>query len=142
MSIGIIIVLDLPPGITEIWSSVGLRRSKQTTTFANKLLDKLIREGIKPEHMNDKILVITLDELFEQDVSKVYSKLAIKVVTHIKLPCDALNLDGTGFYVDGRYNCNDEENDEELNCIRLCKGYSRDHRPDLNQAIGCARSLV
>ncbi|AMO57623.1 hypothetical protein GZ77_14325 [Endozoicomonas montiporae] len=71
--------------------------------FANKPLDKLIREGIKPEHMNDKVLGRTLDELFEQDVSKVYSELAIKVVKHLKLPCDALNLDCTGFHVDGRY---------------------------------------
>ncbi len=103
--------------------------------FSNKPLDKLIREGIKPEHMNDKVLGRTLDELFEQDVSKVCSELAIKVVTHLKLPCDGLNLDGTGFHVHGRYNCDDEENDEDLNCIRLCKGYSGDHRPDLNQAI-------
>ncbi len=102
--------------------------------FANKPLDKLIREGIKPEHMNDKVPRKTLNKLFEKNVSKVYSELAIKVVTHLKLPCHALNLDGTGFYVDSRYNCDDEENDKDLNCIRLCKGYSRDHRPDLNQA--------
>ena len=103
--------------------------------FSNKPLDKLIREGIEPEHINDKVLGRALDELFELDVSKVYFELAIKVVTHLKLPCDALNLDGTGFHVDGRYNSDEEVSDEDLNCIRLCKGYSRDHRPDLNQAI-------
>ena len=103
--------------------------------FANKPLDRLIREGIKPEHMNDKVLGRALDELFELDVSKVYFELAIKVATHLKLPCDALNLDSTGFHVDGRYNSDCDLDDEDLNCIRLCKGYSRDHRPDLNQAI-------
>ncbi|UYM14542.1 IS1634 family transposase [Endozoicomonas euniceicola] len=103
--------------------------------FSNKPLDKLIREGIEPEHINDKVLGRTLDELFELGVSKVYFELAIKVATHLKLPCDALNLDGTGFHVDGRYNSEEEVSDEDLNCIRLCKGYSRDHRPDLNQAI-------
>ena len=103
--------------------------------FANKPLDRLIREGIKPEHMNDKVLRRALDELFELDVSKVYFELAIKVATHLKLPCDALNLDSTGFHVDGRYNSDCDLDDEVLNCIRLCKGYSRDHRPDLNQAI-------
>ncbi len=103
--------------------------------FANKPLNKLIREGIKPEHLNDKILGRALDELFDLDVSKVYFELAIKVATHLKLPCDALNLDGTGFHVDGRYNSDSDLSDEDLNCIRLCKGYSRDHRPDLNQAI-------
>ena len=103
--------------------------------FANKPLDKLIREGIDPEHLNDKVLGRALDTLFELDVSKVYFELAIKVAKHLKLPCDALNLDGTGFHVDGRYNSDCELSDEDLNCIRLCKGYSRDHRPDLNQAI-------
>ncbi|MCW7551620.1 IS1634 family transposase [Endozoicomonas gorgoniicola] len=103
--------------------------------FSNKPLDKLIREGIEPEHINDKVLGRALDELFELGVSKVYFELAIKVATHLKLPCDALNLDGTGFHVDGRYNSEEEVSDEDLNCIRLCKGYSRDHRPDLNQAI-------
>ncbi|WP_252178757.1 IS1634 family transposase [Endozoicomonas sp. 4G] len=103
--------------------------------FANKPLDKLIRPGIKPEHINDKVLGRTLDELFELNASKVYFELAIKVVKHLKLPCDALNLDGTSIHVDGRYNSDSEEDDEDLNCIRLCKGYSRDHRPDLNQAI-------
>ena len=103
--------------------------------FANKPLDKLIREEIEPEHMNDKVLGRALDELFELDVSKVYFELAIKVAKHLKLPCDALNLDGTGFHVDGRYNSDCDLDDEDLNCIRLCRGYSRDHRPDLNQAI-------
>ena len=103
--------------------------------FANKPLEKLIRGGIEPEHINDKVLGRALDVLFDLDVSKVYFELAIKVAKHLKLPCDALNLDGTGFHVDGRYNCDDEVSDEDLNCIRLCKGYSRDHRPDLNQAI-------
>ncbi|KEQ19443.1 hypothetical protein GZ78_05745 [Endozoicomonas numazuensis] len=63
--------------------------------FDNKPLDKLIREEIKPEHLNDKVLGRALDELFDLDVSKVSFELAIKVVTHLKLPCDALNLDGT-----------------------------------------------
>ncbi len=103
--------------------------------FANKPLDKLIRPSIKPEHINDNVLGRTLDELFELNASKVYFELAIKVVKHLNLPCDALNLDGTSIHVDGRYNSDREEDDEDLNSIRLCKGYSRDHRPDLNQAI-------
>ena len=103
--------------------------------FANKPLDKLIREGIEPKHLNDKVLGRTLDELFEADVSKVYFELAIKVVNHLKLPCKAVNLDGTSFHVDGRYNSDCEEDDEDLHCLKICKGYSRDHRPDLNQVI-------
>ena len=103
--------------------------------FANKPLDKLIKKGLEPEHINDKVLGRALDKTFELDVSKVYFGLAIKVANHLKLPCKSLNLDGTSFHVDGRYNSESEESDDDLNCIRICRGYSRDHRPDLNQAI-------
>ena len=102
---------------------------------ADKPLDKLIREGIKPEHINDKIPGRALDKLFDIGVTSIYSRLAIKVVKHLKRPCKALHLDGTSFHVDGHYNKENSIADENMACIRLCKGYSRDHRPDLNQAI-------
>ena len=41
-----------------------------------------------------------------------------------------MHLDSTSFHVDGEY---DAELDTKA--IRLTKGYSRDHRPDLNQVI-------
>ena len=103
--------------------------------FANKPLDRLIRKGIEPEHINDKVLGRTLDTLFDQDVSKVYSELAIKVVKLLKLPCNSVHLDGTSFHLDGCYNSDAQDNGDDFNAIRLCRGYSRDHRPDLNQAI-------
>ena len=53
--------------------------------------------------MNDKVPGRALDGLFDPEVSKVYFELAIKVAKHLGLPCDALSLDGTFFYVDGRY---------------------------------------
>ena len=56
-----------------------------------------------------------------------------KNLNHLKLPYKALNLDGTSFHVDGVYNSHD--NPYELNCIHICQGYSRDHRPDLNQLV-------
>ena len=45
-------------------------------------LDKLTRERIEPEHMNDKVPGKSLDELFELDVSKVYFEPAIKTAEH------------------------------------------------------------
>ena len=66
-------------------------------------------------------------------MSDLYLNLAVKVVHHLKLPCNALNLDGTSFHVDGDYNSH--ENPDDLNCIHICRGYSRDHRPGLNQVV-------
>lgn len=101
--------------------------------FEDKPIDRLIGEGIQAEHLNDKVLGRALDSLYDAGVSDLYLNLAVKVVNHLKLPCKALNLDGTSFHVDGVYNSHD--NPDDLNCIHICQGYSRDHRPDLNQVV-------
>ena len=102
---------------------------------ADKPLDKLIRPGIEPEHINDSVLGRALDQLFELGVSEVYLSLAVKAVNVLKLPCKALNLDSTSLHVDGLYNSESDVNEEDMHCIKICRGYSRDHRPELNQAI-------
>ncbi|MDV5249665.1 IS1634 family transposase [Shewanella xiamenensis] len=43
-----------------------------------------------------------------------------------------MHLDITSFHVDGAYDCNDGE---PLGKLQLVRGYSRDHRPELNQVI-------
>ena len=58
--------------------------------FANKILDRLIRDRIAPEHINVRIPGRALDGLFDPEVSKVYSGLAIKLVRHLEFPSDAL----------------------------------------------------
>jgi transposase len=47
------------------------------------------------------------------------------------------HLDTTSFHVDGRYNSDDDfdDFDEDAGVIRVSKGYSRDHRNDLNQVV-------
>ena len=105
---------------------------------SNKPLDTLIRSGIKSEHVNDKVLGRTLDKLYQLGVSDIYSALAQKVVKKLKLPCKSAHLDTTSFHVDGEYKSNTTEetaDEEEERCIKICHGYSRDHRPDLKQAI-------
>jgi transposase len=101
--------------------------------FEDKPIDRLIGEGIQAGHLNDKVLGRALDSLYDAGVSDLYLSLAVKVVNHLKLPCKALNLDGTSLHVDGDYNSNADPDD--LNCIHICRGYSRDHRPDLNQVV-------
>ncbi|WP_419835145.1 DUF4277 domain-containing protein [Endozoicomonas atrinae] len=71
--------------------------------YEDKPIDRLIGEGIQADHLNDKILGRALDSLYDAGVSDLYLHLAIKVVNHLKLPCKALNLDGTSFHVDGDY---------------------------------------
>ncbi len=103
----------------------------QSDYFSDKPTGKLLGKGIKPEHINDAVLGRSLDKFYEFGVSKLYMGLAEKVVEHLGLDISCHHLDSTSFHVDGDYkNASDDEN-----CIQLVKGYSRDHRPELNQAI-------
>lgn len=98
--------------------------------FADKPVERLLGTGIKSEHINDDALGRCLDKLYEYGVSNLYQDLAEKVILHLGLPCQSVHLDSTSFHVDGEY---DIETDSKA--IRLTRGYSRDHRPDLNQVI-------
>ncbi len=54
--------------------------------------------------------------------------LSASVVNHLELPCEGINLDSTSIHVDGNY-----EHDDDCKAVKLVRGYSRDHRPELNQ---------
>ncbi|NQY65673.1 MAG: IS1634 family transposase, partial [Alteromonadaceae bacterium] len=53
-------------------------------------------------------------------------------IHHLKLPCESVHLDSTSFHYDGE---GPDYEDIDANVIRITKGYSRDHRPDLNQVV-------
>ena len=73
-----------------------------------------------------------LDALFEADVSALYQVMAAQVVERLGLKSTAVHLDITSFHVDGAYDCADGD---LVGKLQLVRGYSRDHRPELNQAI-------
>lgn len=98
--------------------------------FADKPTERLLGEGIEPGHINDDVMGRFLDSLYEQGVSELYQEVAMRVVDYLKLPCNSLNLDTTSFHLDGQY-----ERDIDAQSIEITRGYSRDHRPDLNQVI-------
>lgn len=98
--------------------------------FRNKPVDRLISEGVLPEHINDDALGRCLDSLYEYGVSNLYQQLGEAVVTKLGLATEALHLDSTSFHYDGQ-----ATEDDEPRHIRIARGYSRDHRPELNQVI-------
>ena len=99
--------------------------------FADKPVERLIGEGIKAEYINDDALGRCLDQLYETGVSELYQGLSERVVTHLGLPCEGIHLDSTSLHVDGQYT----DDGSETNAIQLVRGYSRDHRPELNQVV-------
>jgi transposase len=98
--------------------------------FTNRPLDRLLGEGIAPEHINDDALGRCLDALYDYGVSDLYQQLGEKVVSHLGLANESLHLDSSSFHYDGQ-----ETPDDDMYTVRLTKGYSRDHRPELNQVI-------
>jgi len=98
--------------------------------FSDKPTERLLGSGILPEHINDDAMGRFLDDLYETGVSSIYQVLASKTVNYLGLACQSLNLDTTSFHLDGDY-----EQDIDAQSIHITRGYSRDHRPDLNQVV-------
>ena len=100
--------------------------------FRDKPVERLIGAGIEAEHLNDDVLGRALDAIYEYDPSLLYQHLAAAVVKFLGLSCRFGHMDSTGFHADGEYNSGKVPED---GVVHITKGYSRDHRPDLNQAV-------
>src|SRR5215475_10025945 len=100
--------------------------------FQNKPLARLIAPGIQASHLNDDTLGRILDTLYEAGLTELYSLIAATAATRLGLTPTFTHLDTTSCHVDGRYN-SDEAPDEQV--VHITQGYSRDHRPDLNQVM-------
>lgn len=100
--------------------------------FQHKPTFRLISPRVAPEQLNDDALGRALDTLYAYGVTELYSLIAATAAERLGLTPRFAHLDSTSFHVDGRYN-SDEEPDEQV--IHITRGYSRDHRPDLNQVM-------
>ena len=100
--------------------------------FEQKPTERLIGNDIEPQHLNDDVIGRALDAFYNEGVSALYQHLSAKVIQHLKLKSDAIHIDITSFHVDGKY---EFAEDDDTDRISLVKGYSRDHRPDLNQVV-------
>ena len=100
--------------------------------FQDKPTERLIGAGIRPEHLNDDVTGRALERLYEHDVTTVYARLASQAVRRLGLTPRFGHLDTTSFHVDGQYH---SDTPPEAGVIHITRGYSRDHRPDLNQVV-------
>ncbi len=98
--------------------------------FENKPVERLIGPDITAEDINQNLLGRCLDSVYDFDPTQLYSILSSHTVKRLNLPCNGTHIDSTSFHVDGIYNSNREPKE---GVVQITKGYSRDHRPDLNQ---------
>jgi transposase len=68
-----------------------------------------------------------------------FLKVALQAVERFEIDIKQRHLDTISISVEGEYKCSEKEGAREesegLSRIRLCRGYSREHRPDLKQFL-------
>ena len=100
--------------------------------FENKPTERLIGQGIRPEHLNDDTLGRALDALYVHEVTALYARLSVQAARRLGLECRFGQLDSTSFLVDGEYNSGEEP---DAKVIHITRGYSRDRGRELNQVV-------
>lgn len=100
--------------------------------FKNKPLARLLGEGIEAEQLNDGRLGRTLEAIYQFGTTALFSEVARQAAQLLKLSSRFLHLDSTSFHTHGQYLSDDSASE---GVISITKGYSRDHRPELNQFI-------
>jgi transposase len=98
--------------------------------FANKPLDLLFHEGVHADLFNRFKLGRTLDEVYGYGCDLLFSELALAICKQEGIDPRFNHLDTTSFSLSGEYV---PERDEQA--ITITHGYSKDHRPDLKQAV-------
>ena len=109
------------------------RYTRRPHFFKDKPVERLLGEGVAAEHLNDDALGRALDAIYAYGPEALYGQLAAQAVTRLGLSCKVGHIDTSSFHVDGVYNSGQEDVSEGV--IHITQGYSRDHRPDLNQVI-------
>jgi len=98
--------------------------------FANKPLDLLFRPGVTADMFNRFKLGRTLDEVNTYGCDLLFSEIALAVCQQEAIDQRFNHLDTTSFSLTGDYI---PESDQHA--IAITHGYSKDHRPDLKQAV-------
>ena len=105
--------------------------------YSDKPIELLLGEGIKASQLNDTVLGRCLDSIYAFGCTSLYANLAPQICDKLGLRPKFGHMDSTDFHVDGVYNSREQEvtANTEGHVVRLTQGYSRDHRPDLNQVV-------
>jgi transposase len=98
--------------------------------FANKPVALLFREGVSADHFNRFKLGRSLGKVFSYGCDLLFSDIAHAVCLQEGIDLRFNSLDTTSFSLTGAY-----EPETDTQAIAIIHGYSKDHRPDLKQAV-------
>ena len=98
--------------------------------FANKPVALLLRDGVSAEHFNRFKLGRSLDKVHSYGCDVLFSEIALAVCRQEGIALRFNSLDTTSFALTGAYTP-----ETDIQAIAITHGYSKDHRPDLKQAV-------
>ncbi len=97
--------------------------------FENKPLSILFREGVKAAHLNRFKLSRSLDKIYQYGSDMLFGEIALNSCEKEGIDLKYNSLDTSTYSLIGEYVPEDEQ------AMRITYGYSKDHRPDLKQAV-------
>jgi transposase len=81
------------------------------------------------QHLGDDAIGRALDRLFEADRASLMTALVVQAVNAFALQTDQIHNDSTSVKLCGAYA------HQNPKAVKLCRGFSKDHRPDLKQLL-------
>lgn len=104
--------------------------------FRTKPVDLLISEGIEADDLNSDSLGKALDYLHDAGITEVFAKISAHALKQYGIQVRFAHGDTSAFSLHGEYKVDpDEVDNDEPQPITITYGHSKDHRPDLKQAI-------
>ena len=110
----------------------------------NRPVDVLIGEGLNAEDFNDDTPGRSLDDLYEAGVTEVFASVVSRALQMYGIRHRFVHLDSSSLHVHGEYAGYEEEGgyvDRKMitmvapSATTITEGFSKDHRPDLKQAV-------
>jgi transposase len=100
--------------------------------YRNKDIELLLGRSIDIEKLTDDNFGRGLDQLYNANTSLVFSAIVMNALRSFEVPSRHIHYDTTSVNVFGQYN---SMAPDVPGTIKITKGYSKDHRPDLNQFV-------
>ena len=129
--------MEIPPGtlvLAMVLDALSGRHPlyRIDSFYKNKDIELLLGQAVDVEKLTDDNFGRLLDRLYEANTTHLYSELAVNALRVFGVPTQHIHHDTTTMSVFGQYNADDPDNPRT---IKITKGYSKDHRPDLNQFV-------
>ena len=99
--------------------------------FRTIALERLLGPSVTAQMLDDNALGRCLDKLFKNNLELLFCKTSMVALKELEiLRSLQIHLDSSSFHVHGQY-----EQEPEMGTIKITHGFSKDHRPDLKQAV-------